>query len=189
MPLAVVILFWSGHCQPFSGLVASIPRSIGHQPYRQPYLNKVSHRWCAVKSAKAHTGGWLFKEEPNHYSFNDLQRDGETLWAGVTNNLARKNLRLVQVGDPVLYYHTGKEKAIVGEMLVVEGPQPDPASDDPKSVAVKVRVGKKWPTPLSLEMIKSDPQLASWELVRITRLSVMPVTAAQWQRLLELRHE
>ena len=131
--------------------------------------------------------GWLFKEEPNHYSFKDLERDGETLWDGVDNNLARKNLRLVKVGDAVLYYHTGKERAIVGEMQVVAGPMPDPASDDPKAVVVKVKAGPRWDRPVTLEQIKKDPQLADWDLVRLGRLSVMPVTADQWRRVLELR--
>src|SRR4051812_18191721 len=84
------------------------------------------------------TEGWLFKEEPDHYSYGALERDGATLWDGVTNNLALKNLRGVRPGDRVLFYHTGDEKAIVGEMRVVEGPMPDPAADDPKRVVVKV---------------------------------------------------
>ena len=132
------------------------------------------------------TGGWLFKEEPSHYSFDDLQRDGSTWWDGVDNNLARKHLRQVSTGDRVLYYHTGREKAIVGEMLVVEGPRPDPNSDDAQAVVVKVEALKRWPTPLPLSRIKQDPQLADWELVRIARLSVMPVSAQQWRRLVEL---
>ena len=134
-------------------------------------------------------GGWLFKEEPNHYGYNDLERDGETLWDGVENALARKNLRLIKVGDAVLYYHTGKEKAIVGEMRVTEGPMPDPASDDPNAVVVKVKPVRRWHHPVSLERIKKEASLASWELVRIGRLSVMPVTAEQWRRVLELRDE
>lgn len=130
--------------------------------------------------------GWLFKEEPNHYSYADLVRDGETLWDGVDNNLARKNLHLVQAGDRVLYYHTGKEKAIVGEMTVVEAATADPASEDPKAVVVKVRAEKRWPKPLTLERIKKDPKLSSWDLVRNSRLSVMPLSQAQWQRVMEL---
>lgn len=132
---------------------------------------------------------WLFKEEPSHYSYNDLERDGEVLWNGIVNNLARKNLRLVKVGDIVLYYHTGKEKAVVGEMQVVAGPMPDPEDDDPKAVAVRVKPLQRWPTPVSLERIKKDSQLCSWELVRLPRLSVVPVSAEQGQRLLELRRE
>ena len=127
--------------------------------------------------------GWLFKEEPEHYSFADLERDRETLWDGVGNNLALKHLRNVAVGDRVLFYHTGKDKAIVGEMRVTTGPMPDPAENDPKSVVVKVEPVRRWPRPVTLAEIKDDSQLADWELVRISRLSVMPVSAEQWDRL------
>jgi predicted RNA-binding protein with PUA-like domain len=135
---------------------------------------------------QAEAGGWLFKEEPDHYSFADLERDKATWWNGVENNLARKHLREMKVGDRVLYYHTGKERAIVGEMRVKSGPRADPASDDAKSVVVEVEAVKPWPRPLSLERIKEEPRLASWELVRIPRLSVMPVSAEQWKILEEL---
>jgi predicted RNA-binding protein with PUA-like domain len=134
-------------------------------------------------------GGWLFKEEPDHYSFADLERDGTTLWDGVTNALARQNLRKVRRGDRVLFYHTGKEKAVVGEMRVVSDPEPEPGADDPKAVAVRVRAVRPWPAPVSLDQIKEDPRLAGWELVRLPRLSVMPVTPEQWQRLQELSRE
>jgi|SRR5208282_892092 len=129
---------------------------------------------------------WLFKEEPDHYSFADLQRDGSTLWDGVTNNLARQNLRKVRRGDRVLFYHTGKEKAVVGEMLVLAGPQPDPGDPDPKSVVVRVRPVRQLRQPVTLARIKNDPALGGWDLVRLPRLSVMPVTAVQWQRVHEL---
>jgi predicted RNA-binding protein with PUA-like domain len=142
-----------------------------------------------LKQTREKTGGWLFKEEPDHYSFADLQRDGETLWEGVTNNLARQNLRKVKPGDRVLYYHTGKERAVVGEMRVVEGPLPDPQSDDPKAVMVKVKAVRPWPVPVTLERIKQEPELASWELVRLPRLSVLPVSREQWARLEQLGAE
>jgi len=130
--------------------------------------------------------GWLFKEEPDHYSYADLERDGVTAWDGVTNNLARQNLRKVQPGDRVLYYHTGKEKAVVGEMRVVEGPAPEPNSDDTKSVMVKVAPVRRWLKPVSLERVKRDAAFAGWDLVRLPRLSVLPVSAEQWKRLEEL---
>ena len=133
------------------------------------------------KSAAA--GGWLFKEEPDHYSFADLKRDGEAWWDGVNNNLARRNLRTVQTGDRVLYYHTGKERAIVGEMSVLEGATPDPKGDDPKAVTVKVKAVRSWPRPVTLKQIKKDPAFAGWDLVRLPRLSVVPVSPEQWQRL------
>jgi predicted RNA-binding protein with PUA-like domain len=138
----------------------------------------------AKKSQKR--GGWLFKEEPSCYNYADLEKDGSTLWAGVKNALARQHLRKLQVGDRVLYYHTGKERAIVGEMRVAAAPTADPASDDPKAVVVQVEPVKRWDAPVTLEQIKQDPFFADWELIRISRLSVMPVSADQWERLEEL---
>src|SRR5260370_31327550 len=78
--------------------------------------------------AKKTVGGWLFKEEPDHFSYGDLERNGEARWDGVTNNLARKNLRQLKPGDRVLFYHTGQEKAIVGAMRVLQGPAPAAAA-------------------------------------------------------------
>ena len=132
---------------------------------------------------------WLFKEEPDHYSFADLERDGTTLWDGIANNLARLNLRKVCRGDRVLYYHTGKEKAVVGEMLVVHDPEADPEGDDPKAVVVKVKPVRRLQHPVSLECIKNDPALAGWDLLRLPRLSVVPVSEAQWERVHELSRE
>ena len=87
---------------------------------------------------------WLFKQEPSCYSVADLERDGTTLWDGVSNALARKNLRQTKPGDRVFFYHTGKEKAIVGEMKVVDEPTADPKSDDPRSVVVKVKLVRRF---------------------------------------------
>ncbi len=132
---------------------------------------------------------WLFKEEPDHYSFADLQREGRTLWDGVANNLARQHLRQVKQGDRVLFYHTGKEKAVVGLMRVVGDPQANPAGDDPKDVVVEVEAVRPLPRPVPLTRIKADPLLAAWDLVRLPRLSVLPVTQAQWKRIEELSRE
>jgi predicted RNA-binding protein with PUA-like domain len=129
---------------------------------------------------------WLFKEEPEHYSFADLQRDGRTLWNGVTNALARQHLRKVKHGDRILYYHTGKEKAVVGLMRAVVDATSDPDSDDPKAVVVEVEPERELHQQVPLELIKKDPAFANWELVRLPRLSVMPVTSVQWKRVLEL---
>lgn len=129
---------------------------------------------------------WLFKEEPDHYAFADLEGDGETLWDGVSNNLARKYLRQVRPGDRVLYYHTGQEKAVVGEMRAVSEPVADPAAGDPKAVAVRVRAVRRLQHPVRLEKIKDDPSLAGWDLVRLPRLSVVPVNETQWKRVMEL---
>ena len=141
---------------------------------------------------------WLFKEEPDHYSFADLERDGETLWTGIKNPLARQNLSKVKRGERIFYYHTGKEKAVVGEIQAIGDPMQDPNDSDPKAVpknadpkavVVKVQAVRRWPRPVTLKRIKEEPELASWELVRISRLSVMPVTEAQWHRVHELSRE
>ncbi|HEY7311797.1 MAG TPA: EVE domain-containing protein [Gemmataceae bacterium] len=129
---------------------------------------------------------WLFKEEPTHYNFAQLQEEGRTVWDGVSNALARQHLRNVRRGDRVFCYHTGKEKAIVGVMRAVSDARIDPNADDPKEVLVDVEAVKLLPHPVSLARIKGDPQLADWDLVRLPRLSVMPVTEAQWRRVEEL---
>jgi predicted RNA-binding protein with PUA-like domain len=129
---------------------------------------------------------WLFKSEPDVYSYADLERDGATLWDGVTNALARKHLREVQPGDKIWYYHTGDEKAIVGLMVAVGGPQAGPNSDDPKAVVVEVKPVRKLKHPVSLSRIKAEPSLADWALVRNSRLSVVPVSPEQWRQVEQL---
>jgi predicted RNA-binding protein with PUA-like domain len=129
------------------------------------------------------TGYWLFKQEPECYCYADLERDGRTVWDGVTNSLAQKNLRQVRVGDRILFYHTGKQKAVVGEMVVVGGPRP--VSDGDKQVVVEVEPVRRLPA-VTLEQIKADALLGDWELVRLPRLSVVPVSQAQWRRVEEL---
>ncbi len=130
-------------------------------------------------------GVLAFQRGADHYSFADLERDGHTVWDGVANNLALQNLRQVRTGDRVLYYHTGKEKAVVGEMRVVAGPRPDLAGHA-KQVVVEVEPVRRWPRPVQLSQIKADPQLADWQLVKISRLSVVPLTKNQWNRVCEL---
>jgi predicted RNA-binding protein with PUA-like domain len=129
---------------------------------------------------------WLFKEEPDHYSYAQLEADGKTLWTGVNNNLARKHLRQVKKGDRIWYYHTGKEKAIVGEMRAANDAGPDGDSEDPNAVAVEVKPVRRLAHPVPLARIKKEPLLSSWELVRMSRLSVMPVSDSQWRRIEEL---
>jgi predicted RNA-binding protein with PUA-like domain len=139
-----------------------------------------------AKHAAARSGGWLFKEEPEHYNYADLEQDGTTVWDGVTNNLALQNLRKVRKGDRVLYYHTGNEKAIVGEMRAMSDPRPDPQDATGKRVVVEVRAVRRLPAPVSLARIKQESQLQDWELVRLPRLSVVPVSSVQWNRIEEL---
>jgi predicted RNA-binding protein with PUA-like domain len=139
-----------------------------------------------VSKKKQKPGGWLFKEEPGIYSYFRLEQEGSTLWAGVKNALARRHLWSVKAGNRVLYYHTGQERAIVGEMRVLADATTDSESDDPKAVVVKVEPVKRWHPPVTLEQIKQDSLFAGWELIRLPRLSVMPVSPAQWERLEEL---
>ncbi|HMP18031.1 MAG TPA: EVE domain-containing protein, partial [Gemmatales bacterium] len=121
-----------------------------------------------------------FKEEPKNYSFDQLVHDGKTTWNGISNALALKHLRQVSKGDEIFFYHTGKEKAIVGIMVAAS----DAVQDGEVCVVVKPR--KKLSSPVPLAIVKKDPTLQNWELARISRLSIIPVTAAQWRRVLEL---
>ncbi len=126
---------------------------------------------------------WLFKEEPTHYSFDDLTRDGKTSWTGVKNPLAQKHLRSVKKGDRIFYYHTGDEKAVVGVMKASGDAYPDPADKSGKLYAVDVAPGKKLARPVTLAEIKADAAFKDFPLVRISRLSVMPVSDAEWNRI------
>jgi len=129
---------------------------------------------------------WLCKQEPGCYGFDDLVRDKTTTWDGVSNALARKHLRLMKPGDRVLFYHTGKEKAVVGEMVVAAEPRSDAKSDDKAAVAVEMRAVRKLAKPVTLASIKADKLLSKWDLVRLPRLSVVPVTELQWRRVAQL---
>jgi predicted RNA-binding protein with PUA-like domain len=132
---------------------------------------------------------WLFKEEPAHYSFAQLQRERRTVWDGVRNPLARQHLRQMRKDDRAFFYHTGKEKAIVGEVRVVSDPWTVPEAEDPKEVLIEVEAVRLLPHPVPLARIKDDPLLADWDLVRLPRLSVMPVSAEQWRRIEELSEQ
>ena len=123
------------------------------------------------------------KEEPTHYSFDNLVRDGKTSWTGVKNALAQKHLRSIQKGDRIFFYHTGDEKAVVGIAKAAGAPYPDPADPDGKLYAVDVVPVKKLKSPVALAAVKADKAFASFPLVRIARLSVMPVTDAEWDRI------
>jgi len=132
---------------------------------------------------------WLVKEEPEHYSYDQLEQDGKTVWAGVQNPLAQKHLRAICKGDRIFYYHTGKEKAVVAIARAAGDAYPDP--DDPagKAFVVDVAAGKKLPRPVTLAEIKADRAFATFPLVRMSRLSVMPVTDAEWTRIEKMSRE
>lgn len=129
---------------------------------------------------------WIVKTEPSTYSYADLAGQKTAVWDGVKNNLALKHLRAMKPGDQVLVYHTGDEKAVVGIAQVVSQPYPDPKQKDPKLTVVDLRAEGKLPRPVPLGEIKQDRAFADLGLVRIGRLSVMPVSAAQFKRLLKL---
>ncbi len=126
---------------------------------------------------------WLFKTEPGDYSYADLEHDGGTIWDGVGNTWALKNLREVRTGDRALIYHTGKDKAIMGEATVTSDPYPDPDLDDPKRVVVDIEPVRAWSNPVKLADIKADPAFADFMLVKFSRLSVMPVETEIFKRL------
>lgn len=126
---------------------------------------------------------WLFKEEPTHYSFDDLVADKRTVWSGVRNPLAQKHLRSVRKGDRIFYYHTGDEKAVVGIARALGDAYPDPKEKSGRMVVVEVGAVKKLARPVTLAAIKADRAFATFPLVRIARLSVMPVTGAEWARI------
>jgi predicted RNA-binding protein with PUA-like domain len=127
---------------------------------------------------------WLLKTEPTDFGYADLERDDRTAWSGVRNALAQKHLRAARRGDGALVYHTGGEKAVVGVAKVVSDPYPDPR--DPKLAVVDVAADRPLARPVTLAEIKADPAFADFALVRLGRLSVMPVAPALWRRLLRL---
>jgi len=129
---------------------------------------------------------WLLKTEPDTYSWDDLAREGRTVWDGITNALALIHLRSSAPGDEVLIYHTGAERRAVGLAKIVEGPHPDPRTGDPKRPVVDIVPERPLSSPVTLEQIKADPAFAEWALVRNPRLSFMPVPDHLWQRILTL---
>ena len=129
---------------------------------------------------------WLFKEEPTHYSYDDLARDGKTSWTGVKNPLAQKHLRSVQKGDRIFFYHTGDEKAVVGIAKAAGTAYPDPADKTGKLYAVDVVPVKKLKSPVTLASVKADKAFAAFPLTRMPRLSVMPVDEDTWERILAM---
>ena len=129
---------------------------------------------------------WLFKEEPSNYSYDDLVKDGRTSWTGVKNPLAQKHLRAVKKGDSIFFYHTGSEKAVVGIAKAAGAPYPDPKDQEAKLYAVDVEPVRKLKNPVTLAAIKGDKAFATFVLTRMPRLSVMPVSDAEWKRILEM---
>ena len=126
---------------------------------------------------------WLVKEEPTHYGFDTLLEDKKAVWSGVRNALAQKHLRTMKRGDRIFYYNTGDERAIVGSAKAVSDPYPDPDDASGNYVAIDIAPVKRLPRPVTLAEIKTDAAFKSFPLVRIARLSVMPVADAEWARI------
>ena len=126
---------------------------------------------------------WLVKQEPEDFSWSDLVGDGGTQWTGVRNFQARNNLRQMKAGDAVFFYHSGKEKSVVGIAQVARAAYSDPTADDPSWLAVDIKPVKPLSRPVPLVDIRANPKLRNLLLIRQSRLSVMPVTDAEWARI------
>ncbi len=128
-------------------------------------------------------GYWLLKTEPSTFAFDDLVRDKKAVWDGVANATALIHIRAMKKGDTALIYHTGDEKAAVGVAQITSNPYPDPKFDNPKLVVFDLKPGKKLAKPVTLGQMKADPAFAGWDLLRIGRLSVVPVPDVMWKRI------
>ena len=135
------------------------------------------------------TNYWLAKQEPTGprgYNLSTLQKEKTTVWDGVHNNLALKHMRNMKKDDQIIYYHTGDERQAVGIMSVITNPYPNPEEDNDRFVAVNVKFKKKFQKPVSLEQMKKEKSFKNWELLRIGRLSVMPVPKNIWDRIIKM---
>ena len=126
---------------------------------------------------------WMVKQEPETYSWDDFVKDGRTDWSGVRNYQARNNLRQMKVGDRVLFYHSGKDKAVVGTAEVAKGAYADPTADDPQWVAVDLKAGKPLGAPVPLAAIRYDKRLSQLPLIRQSQLSVMALTKDEFDAI------
>lgn len=129
---------------------------------------------------------WLLKEEPKNYSFDILEKERNTIWDGVKNNLALKNIKQIQKGDELFIYHSGIEKSIVGVAKVTSKPYPDPNQNDEKLLVFNIKVKKRLRRTISLKEIKSNSLFNDFMLVKLPRLSVMPVSKKYWNSIIKL---
>jgi predicted RNA-binding protein with PUA-like domain len=129
---------------------------------------------------------WLVKSEPSAYSWANLVSDGKTSWTGVRNYTARNNLRAMKKGDPVLFYHSVVGKEVVGIAKVMREAYPDPTAKEGDWSAVELAPEKALPKPVTLDEIKRNPKLKETALLRLSRLSVQPVTSAQFGEILRM---
>jgi predicted RNA-binding protein with PUA-like domain len=132
---------------------------------------------------------WLVKSEPNTYSFDDLQRDGRTIWDGVRNNTAALNLKAMKVGDEALFYHSQEGKAVVGVAKVARAAFPDASDPSGRFVAVELTPVRPLPRPVTLSEMKANPALSGMVMLRQSRLSVSPVSPQEWAAILTMAGE
>ena len=132
---------------------------------------------------------WLAKQEPSGprgYNFSKLEKQKKTVWDGVHNNLALKHIRNMKKGDQILFYHTGTERQAVGVMIVTTNPYPNPKEKEKRFVVIDVKFKKRLKQPVTLEEMKKQKKFKSWELLRISRLSVMPVPKPIWNEIIKM---
>jgi len=129
---------------------------------------------------------WLVKQEPSSYSWTDFVADGKTEWTGVRNFTARNNLRAMRTGDAVFFYHSVTDKAVFGIARVIREAYPDPTAKEGEWSAVDLAPDKPLPRPVPLDEIKQNPKLKDMALLRLSRLSVQPVTAAQFEEIIRM---
>jgi len=132
---------------------------------------------------------WLLKSDPDTYSYLDLEKDKKTVWDGVSNPLALKHIRGMKKGDQAFVYHSGEEKAIIGIAEILSDPFVDPKRKDPRLAVMEIKAKERLARPVTLAEIKGRKDFADFLLVRMSRLSVMPVTPPQWKTLLAMSHQ
>jgi predicted RNA-binding protein with PUA-like domain len=129
---------------------------------------------------------WLVKSDPDTYGWNELVKEGVTRWDGVRNAQAQNALAAMRPGERVLFYHSGADKAVIGIAKVTKAAYPEPGADDPRWLAVDLEPVKKLAQPVTLTAIKAERSLAKIKLVTQSRLSVMPIDAEAFERILSL---
>src|SRR5437868_3274150 len=149
-------------------------------------MRKAGTKKLPAKKTNRSSGVWLVKQEPEIYSWDDFVRDGRTDWTGVRNFQARNNLRQMKLGDRVLFYHSGSGKCVIGIAEVAKAAYPDPTADDPQWIAIDLKPVKPLQECVTLEAIKANQKLSNMLLVRQSRLSVMPVTKAEFETIVKM---
>ncbi len=129
---------------------------------------------------------WLAKQEPSSYNLETLKKDKKTVWDGVHNNLALKHINNMNKGDQIMFYHSGDQKQIVGIMEVISKPYPNPDEENKRFVVVDVKFKSQFIKSVSLSELKKQKKFQNWELLRISRLSVMPVPKSIWDSIIKM---